>query len=114
LRQGGRALGRHSADGRVDWRHWVANSAWAGYLTFNPHQMDPALVAYGFIASILPVWLLLTPRGYLSTYLKLGMIASAAYWHLHCSSEHSVPARTAYAHGGGPIIGGTSFSHSYL
>ena len=51
---------------------------------------------YGFVASVLPVWFLLEPRDYLSTYMKLGTIATADYRRLHRSSQHSVP-------GGHPI-----------
>jgi carbon starvation protein len=94
--------------------HWVANSAWAGCLTFNPHQMTLLLVAYGFIASILPVWLLLTPRGYLSTYLKLGMIAALIIGIFIVHPNIQFPAVTAYAHGGGPIIGGHLFPFLFV
>ncbi len=52
-----------------------AASSAAGALTFTPHQITLLMVAYGFVASVLPVWLLLEPRDYLSTYVKLGTIA---------------------------------------
>src|SRR5271167_2872943 len=54
---------------------WFAASPYAGALTFNAHQITYLMMAYGFIASVLPVWLLLEPRDYLSTYVKLGTIA---------------------------------------
>ena len=49
------------------------------------------MMAYGFIASVLPVWFLLEPRDYLSTYMKLGTIAAPDHWGVHRSPQHSVP-----------------------
>ena len=54
---------------------WVAASSLATHLTFSGHQICLLMMAYGFIASVLPVWMVLEPRDYLSTYLKLGTIA---------------------------------------
>jgi carbon starvation protein len=54
--------------------HWFAGLAYAGTLTFNVHQITRLMAIYGFVASVLPVWLLLEPRDYLSTYVKLGTI----------------------------------------
>src|SRR6266853_666046 len=50
--------------------HWVAQTGWAGALTFTPHQITILMAIYGLVASVLPVWLLLEPRDYLSTYVK--------------------------------------------
>ena len=55
--------------------HWVAESSWAGALTFTPHEITILMGIYGLVASVLPVWLVLEPRDYLSTYVKLGTIA---------------------------------------
>jgi carbon starvation protein len=55
--------------------HWFAGTQWASSLTFTPHQITYLMAIYGFVASVLPVWLLLEPRDYLSTYVKLGTIA---------------------------------------
>lgn len=57
----------------VAWR-WVAESSWADTFTLAPSTLVVWLVAYGFIASILPVWMLLTPRDCLSTFMKIGTI----------------------------------------
>jgi carbon starvation protein len=94
--------------------HWVATSSWAGWLTFNPHQMTLLLVGYGFFAAILPVWLLLTPRGYLSTYLKLGMIAALILGIFIVHPNIQFPAVTGFAHGGGPIIHGHLFPFLFV
>jgi carbon starvation protein len=94
--------------------HFVATSAWASWLTFDPHQITLLLVAYGFIASTLPVWLLLTPRDYLSTYLKLGTIAALILGIFIVHPEIQFPATTSFIHGGGPIIGGKLFPFLFV
>ncbi len=94
--------------------HFVANSALAGVLTFTPHQITLLLAAYGFVASTLPVWLLLTPRDYLSTYVKLGTIAVLILGIFIVHPGIQFPAATAYIHGGGPIIGGKLFPFLFV
>ena len=87
--------------------HFVRISSWAGALTFSPHQITILLALYGFIASTLPVWLLLTPRDYLSTYVKLGTIAALILGIFIVHPDIQFPAITSFIHGGGPIIKGT-------
>jgi carbon starvation protein len=94
--------------------HTFANSSWGGALTFNSHQITILLASYGFIASILPVWLLLTPRGYLSTYVKLGTIAALIIGILVVHPNIQFPAVTSFVHGGGPIIGGNLFPFLFI
>lgn len=65
-----------------------------------------AIPAYGFVASVLPVWLLLVPRDYLSTYLKIGTIVLLAIGVIFIHPTLQMPALTDFIHGGGPIIGG--------
>ncbi|WP_343687818.1 carbon starvation protein A [Chryseobacterium gleum] len=65
-----------------------------------------AIPLYGFIASVLPVWLLLVPRDYLSTYLKIGTIIMLAIGVIVIHPTIQMPAITAFVNGGGPIIGG--------
>jgi carbon starvation protein len=65
-----------------------------------------AIAIYGFVASVLPVWLLLVPRDYLSTYLKIGTILMLAIGVVFIHPTLQMPAITAFVHGGGPIIGG--------
>lgn len=65
-----------------------------------------AIPLYGFIASVLPVWLLLVPRDYLSTYLKIGTIIMLAIGVIFIHPTIEMPAITEFVHGGGPIIGG--------
>lgn len=65
-----------------------------------------AIAMYGFLASVLPVWLLLVPRDYLSTYLKIGTILMLAIGVIFVHPTLQMPAITEFIHGGGPIIGG--------
>lgn len=65
-----------------------------------------AITAYGFLASILPVWLLLVPRDYLSTYLKIGTILMLAVGVIFVHPTIQMPAVTTFVSGGGPVIGG--------
>ena len=94
--------------------HWFAQSSGATALTFSPHQITLLMALYGFIASVLPVWLLLTPRGYLSTYVKLGTILMLIVGVFLVHPDIRFPAFTAYVHGGGPIIKGNLFPFLFV
>ncbi|HWV68164.1 carbon starvation protein A, partial [Chitinophaga sp.] len=65
-----------------------------------------AIAVYGFLASVLPIWLLLVPRDYLSTYLKIGTILMLAVGIVFVHPTIQMPALTDFIHGGGPVIGG--------
>jgi carbon starvation protein len=73
-----------------------------------------ALAVYAFFASVLPVWLLLLPRDYLSTFLKLGTLAALVVGVLLVNPELKMPAVTAFAAGGGPIIKGQVFPFVFI
>lgn len=92
----------------------VQNSALAGYLNFNEKQMSVILAIYGFCAAALPVWLLLLPRDYLSTYMKLGVIAALAIGIIIVQPKIQMPAITQFVHGGGPIIPGKVFPFLFI
>src|SRR5690606_18156877 len=62
-----------------------------------------AIAVYGFLASVLPVWLLLVPRDYLSTYLKIGTILMLAVGTIFVNPSLEMPALTQFIHGGGPV-----------
>jgi carbon starvation protein len=94
--------------------HWFAASSTAGALTLTPHQITFLMVAYGFIASVLPVWLLLEPRDYLSTYLKLGTIAILIVGVFVVHPNIRFPAITSFISGGGPIIKGKLFPFLFV
>jgi carbon starvation protein len=94
--------------------HWFAGTAWASSLTFTPHQITWLMAIYGFVASVLPVWLLLEPRDYLSTYVKLGTIALLVIGVFIVHPDIKFPALTQYVHGGGPIIKGTLYPFLFV
>ena len=94
--------------------HWFAGTQWASTLTFTPHQITWLMAIYGFVASVLPVWLLLEPRDYLSTYVKLGTIALLVIGVFIVHPDIKFPALTQYVHGGGPIIKGPLFPFLFV
>jgi carbon starvation protein len=94
--------------------NWVAHSGAAHAFTFSPHQITILMAAYGFIASVLPVWLLLTPRDYLSTYVKLGTVALLVIGVFVVHPNIQFPAFTQFVHGGGPIIKGKLFPFLFV
>jgi len=94
--------------------HWVANSPAAAAFTFSAHGIVLLLCAYGFLASVLPVWLLLEPRDYLSTYLKLGTLAALILGVFIVHPQLQFPAVTPYIHGGGPVIPGKLFPFLFI
>lgn len=83
----------------------VAHSSLAKYFTFSEHKVKVGLAVYGFIAAVLPVWLLLCPRDYLSTYLKLGTVILLAIGLMIVNPQLRMPATTQFMHGG-PIVPG--------
>jgi carbon starvation protein len=73
-----------------------------------------ALCVYGFAASVLPVWLLLSPRGYLSSFTKIGTIFFLAIGVDLVNPEFKMPALSEYVNGGGPIIPGPLFPFCFI
>ncbi|MGA2182742.1 MAG: carbon starvation protein A [Bryobacteraceae bacterium] len=93
---------------------WFSHTSAAHVLTFTPHQITFLMAAYGFVASVLPVWLLLAPRDYLSTYVKLGTIAVLVIGILVVHPDIRFPAFTQFVSGGGPIIKGRLFPFLFV
>src|SRR6201997_149719 len=93
---------------------WVAASGAASALTFTPHQITILMAIYGLVASVLPVWLLLEPRDYLSTYVKLGTIAVLVIGVFVVHPNIQFPNFTPFVHGGGPIIKGQLFPFLFI
>ena len=93
---------------------WFAGSAYASMLTFNGHQITMLMALYGFIASVLPVWFLLEPRDYLSTYMKLGTIALLVIGVFIVHPNIQFPMVTQFVSGGGPIIKGKLFPFLFV
>jgi carbon starvation protein len=93
---------------------WIPASSLASYFTFSREGIIISIAAYGFIASVLPVWLLLCPRDYLSSYMKLGTIAALVLGVFIVHPDLKMPAFTEYVHGGGPIIPGKVFPFVFI
>ena len=90
------------------------NSAIAHFFILTDKQLVLLLVAYGFVASVLPVWMLLVPRDYLSTYMKIGTILLLAIGVLFMAPVLQMPPLTRFVSGGGPIIPGTLFPFMFI
>ncbi|RAK57618.1 carbon starvation CstA family protein [Phenylobacterium deserti] len=94
---------------------YVANSpTLAPLFTFTGVQLCWILIGYGFIAAVLPVWLVLAPRDYLSTFLKIGAILALAVGIVIMRPQLQMPAVTPFIHGGGPAWSGTLFPFLFI
>jgi len=92
----------------------VAASSIGHLFLFNRTALVVLLAAYGFVASVLPVWLLLTPRDYLSSYMKIGTIAALVLGVIIVNPELRMPAFTEFTSGGGPIVPGPLFPFAFI
>jgi carbon starvation protein len=92
----------------------VAESSWGHWFLLSKNQITLAIMAYGFMASVLPVWLLLCPRDYLSSFLKIGTIAALVLGVLVINPVLKLPALTPFIHGGGPIVPGKVFPFVFI
>ncbi|MDI7243840.1 pyruvate/proton symporter CstA [Providencia rettgeri] len=94
---------------------WVAESeTWAPYFDYTGVQLTWMLVGYGFVAAVLPVWLLLAPRDYLSTFLKIGTIIGLAIGILILNPNLQMPSLTKYIDGTGPVWAGDLFPFLFI
>ncbi|WP_211471002.1 carbon starvation CstA family protein [Collimonas humicola] len=82
--------------------------------TFTGKELTWMLIGYGFIASVLPVWLLLAPRDYLSTFLKIGTIVGLALGIVFVAPELKMPAFTQFMDGSGPVWSGSLFPFLFI
>ena len=87
---------------------------WGQLFTLSGTQLTWALIIYGFIASVLPVWLLLAPRDYLSTFLKIGVIAGLAVGIIFAMPDLKMPAVTPFIDGTGPVFAGSLFPFLFI
>jgi carbon starvation protein len=92
----------------------LADSSYADWFRLSRTNITLAIAAYGFVASVLPVWLLLCPRDYLSSYLKLGTIALLVVGVVIVNPPIQMPHVTQYVSGGGPIIKGPLFPFVFI
>lgn len=92
----------------------IADSAYADWFKHSKVVLTLSIATYGFVASVLPVWLLLCPRDYLSSYLKIGTILLLIVGMLVVQPEIQMPGFTEAVHGGGPIIKGPLFPFVFI
>ena len=94
---------------------WVAHSStWAPWFTLSGLALAIAVIIYGFCASALPVWLLLAPRDYLSTFVKLGVVLMLGIGILFVRPNLQMPPLTRFIDGTGPIFAGSVFPFCFI
>jgi carbon starvation protein len=92
----------------------VAESTFGHWFVLSRHQLTVAMAVYTIAASVLPVWMLLTPRAYLSTFMKIGTIAFLVLGVMIINPRLQAPAFSRYIGGGGPIIPGPLFPFLFI
>jgi carbon starvation protein len=93
---------------------WISQSAHAAAFTLSGTALAILIIVYGFAASALPVWLLLAPRDYLSTFVKLGTIAILALGIVLVRPTLQMPALTRFIDGSGPVFAGNLFPFAFI
>jgi carbon starvation protein len=93
---------------------YIHSSPLSVMFDFDKDTLSALLAVYGFVASVLPVWLLLAPRDYLSSFMKIGVIFLLAAGVVSVSPTLNMPPVTKFIHGGGPIIPGTVFPFVFI
>lgn len=92
----------------------IPSSPLSPLFNLNKNTLSVLLAAYGFIASVLPVWMLLAPRDYLSSFMKIGVIFLLTVGVVSVAPDLNMPPHTRFIHGGGPIIPGTLFPFVFI
>jgi Carbon starvation protein CstA len=92
----------------------AASPVWGPMFTFEGKALAWMLIGYGFVAAVLPVWLLLAPRDYLSTFLKIGTVVMLAVAILFAMPDLKMPAVTKFIDGTGPVFSGTLFPFLFI
>ena len=95
-------------------RYVAEDPVWAAAFTWSGTQIAWAIMAYGFVASVLPVWVLLCPRDYLSTFLKIGTIIVLGTAILLLMPPLKMPAVTQFIDGTGPVFAGSMFPFAFI
>lgn len=93
---------------------YIPESRFASWFTFDRKTLTLLIAAYGFVASALPVWLLLSPRDYLSSIMKISVIGLLAAGLIIVAPDIKMPAFTEYIKGNGPIIPGKLFPYLFI
>jgi carbon starvation protein len=92
----------------------LAGSSYAHYFIFTRTELVLLMAGYGFVASVLPVWLLLAPRDYLSSFMKIGTIALLIIGVVVVNPVLEMPAFSSFVGGGGPIVPGPLFPFVFI
>jgi len=100
--------------GAVIFGRTFSESSYGHYLVLTRHQVTAAMAIYALAASILPMWMLLTPRGYLSTFMKIGTIAFLALGVIIVNPTLQAPAFSQFVNGGGPVIPGPLYPFVFI
>ncbi len=98
----------------VGGQYVAQNETLAAWFTFDAPHLALMIIAYGFAASVLPVWLLLAPRDYLSTFIKLGTICLLALGILVVRPMLAMPALSRFIDGTGPVFAGKIFPFAFI
>lgn len=85
---------------------YIQGTVFGNWLSLHATTVGIALPIYAFFASALPVWMLLTPRGYLSSFMKIGVFGALVVGVVFINPAVQFPAVTAFIHGGGPVLSG--------
>lgn len=94
--------------------HFIPGSPLESVFSLSRNSLIIAMAAYGFIASVLPVWMLLCPRDYLSTYMKIGTVTLLAIGVVFMAPVLQMPPVTKFIYGGGPVIPGKLFPFMFI
>ena len=92
----------------------AADPVWGPAFTFTGPHLALLLIGYGFVASVLPVWFLLAPRDYLSTFLKIGFVVALAVGIAFVQPHVQMPAVTQFIDGSGPVFSGALFPFLFI
>ena len=98
----------------VGGRHVAESATLAPYFTYSALTLAYGIIGYGFIASVLPVWMLLCPRDYLSTFMKIGTILLLALGIVLVLPPLKLPAVTPFIDGTGPVFAGKLFPFAFI
>jgi carbon starvation protein len=93
---------------------FLAGSAWERIFTVTPVNLAWILMGYAVLAAIAPVWLILAPRDYLSTFMKIGTIGGLGVAVVVLAPKLQMPALTQFVHGGGPVFAGPVFPFCFI
>lgn len=94
--------------------HYIPGSFLDPFFNLSKNNLILSIAIYGFVASVLPVWMLLCPRDYLSTYMKIGTVIVLAVGVISIAPTIQMPPITRFAEGGGPIIPGKLFPFMFI